>query len=431
MVPSRRESEVGATSSAAARSMPFARYWCAAAISSFGTAVTAVAMPVLVVHTLGLTPFEVGAVNAAQFVPYAVLGLIAGVYVDRWPRRTVLVWSSVGRAIALGGIPVLWALGALHVWALVVLLVAFGAFSVLGFAATQSLLPRLVPASNLVRANARLDQTDTAAQTLGPVLGGGMVGVLGAPVAIAVDAVSYVVDAVLNAGLRVEEPRSSPADRRHLLHEIREGVHWTYRHRTLGPLAVSTHVWFLANAASFTALAVITLRTLGFSPLTYSLLLTTSGLAGLVGATVAPTIGLRWGAGRTVICARAAYPVAWLVVALTLTSAAETAALFVALAVLGFAAGVENANEMGYWQAATPDGLLGRVNATRRSANRTVGVLGSLLGGAALAVVGDRATIVSVAAVFGVAAAIAAFSPLRSAEGGHTTASAQEPAASQ
>lgn len=160
-----------ATISATVRSATFARYWCAAAISSFGTAVTAVAMPVLVVETLGSTPVEVGAVNAAQFLPYAVVGLFAGVYVDRWRRKQTLVWSSVGRAVALVAIPVLWALDALAVWSLVILLLAFGAFSVFGFAATQSLLPRLVPSSELVKANARLDQTDTAAQTFGPVLG--------------------------------------------------------------------------------------------------------------------------------------------------------------------------------------------------------------------------------------------------------------------
>lgn len=399
--------------SVAPRSGLFARYWCAAAISSFGTAVTAVAMPVLVVRTLESTPVEVGVVNAAQFVPYAGLGLIAGVYVDRWRRRSVLVWSSFGRALALGAIPALWALAVLNVWLLVILLLAFGAFSVFGFAATQSLLPRLVPASELVKANARLDQTDTAAQTLGPVLGGAMVGVLGAPVAIAVDAVSFGVDAALNAGLRVEEPRPAPAERRDVLGEIREGVHWTYRHRTLGPLAVSTHVWFLANSASFTALSVIALRTLGLSSLVFSLLLATSGLAGLVGATLAPRAGRQWGTGPTIICARAAYPVAWLVVALTLNTSAHLAALFVALAIHGLAAGVENANEMSFWQAVTPDRLLGRVNATRRSANRTVAVVGSVFGGAALAIAGDRVTILGVAALFGVAAAIAAFSPLR------------------
>lgn len=408
-------------SPAGVRSGRFLRYWCAAAISSFGTAVTAVAMPVLVIRTLRASPWEVGAVNAAQFVPYAVLGLIAGVYVDRWPRRPVLVCSSLGRAVVLGTIPVLWALGALQIWALTVLVVMFGAFSVFGFAATQSLLPRLVMRSELVVANARLDQTDTTAQTLGPLLGGGVVGLLGAPVAIAVDAVSYVVDAMLNLGLHVDEPHRS-GQRRDLVGDVREGVRWSYRHRILGPLAWSTHVWFLANSASVIVLAVVVLRTLGLSPLVYSLLLTTSGLAGLLGATVAPAIGRRWGSGRAIVAARAVYPIVWLGVGLSLTTAAHTAALFVALAVHGYAAGVENANEMGLWQVATPDGLLGRVNATRRSANRTVAVVGSLVGGAALVVAGERATVIGVAVVFGLAAVIVAVSPLRAQGRGGSSA---------
>ena len=158
----------------------FPRYWTADAISSLGSAVTAVAMPVLVVKLLRATPFEVGVVNAAQFVPYALLGLIAGVYTDRWRRKPVLVWASVGRALSLGAIPILWLTGVLQIWILVIALLLFGAFSVFGFAATQSLLPRLVPRARLVPANARLDQTDAAAQTLGPAIGGGLVGLLGA-----------------------------------------------------------------------------------------------------------------------------------------------------------------------------------------------------------------------------------------------------------
>src|SRR5215470_13022976 len=169
----------------------FARYWTAAAISSAGSAVTAVALPVLVVQVLGATPFEVGVVNAAQLLPYALLGLLAGVYTDRWPRTPVLVWASVGRALALGAIPILWRLGVLHIGLLVIALVLFGACAVFGFAATQSLLPRLVPR------NARLDQADAAAQTLGPAIGGGLVGLLGAPVALAIDAISYLIDAAL------------------------------------------------------------------------------------------------------------------------------------------------------------------------------------------------------------------------------------------
>ncbi len=132
------------------------RYGAAATISSIGTAVTTVALPVLVIQESDASLFSVGVVNAAQFVPYAVLGLVAEVCSDRWRRRRVLVWSSLGRAATLAGLPVLGAFGALEVWTLVVLLSAFGAFSVFAFAATQSLLPRLVPRNQLVPANARL-----------------------------------------------------------------------------------------------------------------------------------------------------------------------------------------------------------------------------------------------------------------------------------
>jgi MFS family permease len=392
----------------------FARYWTAAAISSLGSAVTAVALPVLVVKLLGATPFEVGLVNAAQFVPYALLGLIAGVCTDRWRRKPVLVWASVGRALSLGAIPVLWLVGVLHIWVLVIALVLFGAFSVFGFAATQSLLPRLVPRARLVPANARLDQTDAAAQTLGPAIGGGLVGLLGAPAAITVDAVSYLIDAALSASIQVDEPRPA-SSARSLRTEIRDGLRWTYRHRTLTPLAASTHVWFLANGAAMTVLSLFALRSLGFTAYTYGLLLAVFGIASLIGASIAPWWGARLGSGRVIVLARVLYPVAWILVVTAPRSLAGDALLFVALSLQGLAAGLENSNEMGCWQALTPDELLGRANAIRRSVNRTMAALGALIAGLAVGLIGDRPALIAVIIGFAVAALTAALSPLRDA----------------
>lgn len=395
-----------------ARRSSFRRFWAAAAISSFGSAVTAVALPVLVVQLLGATPWQVGAVNAAQFVPYAALGLIAGVYTDRWRRKRVLVWASLGRAASLGAIPVLWLTDALQIWMLILALLCFGAFSVFGFAATQSLLPRLVPRTRLVVANARLDQADAAAQTLGPTLGGALIALLGAPVVIVIDAISYLVDAALNASIRVHEPRPDSGTP-NLRREVVEGLTWTYRHRTLGPLALSTHLWFLANGAALTVLSLLALRSLGFTAVTFGMLLTVFGVASLIGASIAPRCGDRIGSGRVVITARIACPVAWLLVALAPANDAGDVLLFAGLGLQGLAAGVENANEMGYWQTLTPEGLLGRVNATRRSINRTLAALGALGGGLLVGMIGERLTLTGVIGGFVVAALIAAFSPLR------------------
>jgi MFS family permease len=399
----------------------FLRFWSAAAVSAFGTAVTTVALPVLVVQVLGATPVEVGIVNAAQLVPYALLGLLAGVYVDRWPRARVLVWASAGRGVVLGLIPVLWLSGVLEIWSLVVLLLLFGTLMVLGFAASQSLLPQLVTRSRLLVANSRLDQTDAAAQTAGPAIGGGLVGLLGAPAAIALDAVSYLVEAVVVARLRVSHERSAlqRRERRGIGRDIAEGLRWTYRHRVLAPLALSTHVWFIANAGAFTVLAIYALRDLALSPVVYGGLFAAAGVATLTGATLSPRWGRTFGAGRTIALARAVYPFAWLIVAVLALrearGAVAMAALFAALVLQGLAAGIENAHEMAYRQAAAPEAVLGRVNATMRSANRTMAAVGALLAGVGVTLVGSGAAFVAAVAVFTIAAAIAAFSPLRHA----------------
>ncbi|WIE73408.1 MFS transporter [Curtobacterium sp. MCJR17_020] len=401
----------------------FRAYWSAATVSSFGSAVSAVAVPVLVVTVLHASPLEVGLVNAAQFLPYALFGLIIGAYVDRFRRKPLLIWASVGRGVCLGAIPVLWSTGLLNLWVTAAALFVFGILSVVGFAATQSLLPRIVPRSLLLAANARVDQSDAAAQTAGPALGGVLVSIATAPFAIALDAVSYFVDAVLIARVRViEQQPARPAGTR-LRRDIAEGLRWTYGHPMLAPLALSTHLWFLANAAGLTVFATLALRTLALPAAVYGGILALSGVAMLLGATAAPRLGIRFGAGRTIIAARAAYPIAWAAIALATVGIAVAAppatvvVLFAAFAVHGLAAGCENANEMSLRQTVTPDALLGRVNGTMRSANRTLAAAGAVSGGALMTVAGDGVALFAVAIVFAGAVVVAMSSPLRTNSG--------------
>lgn len=333
-------------------------------------------------------------------MPYAVLGLLAGAYVDRWRRKPVLVWSSVGRAVTLGLVPVVGLVGLLQPWVLVLVLLAFGSFSVFGFAATQSLLPRLVPAGDRQRTD-RPDRRDCSDSR--PGLGGALIGVVGAPLTIAVQAVGFLVEALLVASIKVEEPRRSRVGR-NLRAEVVEGLKWTYQHSVLGRLAVSTHVWFLANGAGMTALSLLALRSLDFSAAAYGLLFTLFGVAMLVGALLAPVAGSRLGSGRVVLLARAAYPLAWLLPAFAGPENLGRILVFVGLAVLGLSAGLENSNEMGLWQTLTPDELLGRVNGARRSINRTLAAVGAVAGGVLIGVAGDRGTLITCVVVFAIAA---------------------------
>ncbi|MFI9487625.1 MFS transporter [Promicromonospora sp. NPDC052451] len=431
----------------------FRWFWAGEAVSELGTYVTTVALQVLVVLTLGASATELGVVNAARWVPYLVLGLVLGVVVDRWRRRPVLITTDLARGVLLGAVPLLWWVGALTVPVLAGFMVVLGVASLLNDAASQSFVPRLVPRSALVRANARLDQTGAVAQASGPAVGGAVTTALGAPLAVLVDAATYLLAAFAVWRAKVPEPnpvrtatRAGGGLRhatRRLLDDVREGLRWVYRHTTLAPLALATHGWFLCNGVVTTVLAPFALVGLGLSAFQLGLALAAAGAAGLVGALFSERAGRVWGAGRTVVVARAAMVPAWSVVALAPVGDPDGAAAWLTVAVValapvgdpdgaaawltvavvaagqalyGLAMGLENANEMGYRQAVTPDHLQARTNTTIRSVNRAMLVVGAPAGGLLADHVGYRPALWLGVAGFTLVAALLGFSRFRTAQ---------------
>ena len=255
----------------------FAKFWAAEAVSEFGTYVTTIALQVLVVLTLGGAAFEVGLVNAARFLPYLLLGFVVGALVDRRRRKPVLVSTDLARAVLLCSIPLLWLLGWLSLPTLIAVVIVFGVMSLFNDAATQSYLPRLVPKWALVPANARLGQSSAVAQTTGPLAGGGLVGLIGAPLAVLVDAVTYLVSAVLTATIPLVEPEAERGKPLTLRKDIVEGLRWVYRHPTLAPLSVSAHIWFLANGMGGAIFVPLVLLVLGFGPLELGIMVAVAG----------------------------------------------------------------------------------------------------------------------------------------------------------
>ncbi|WP_188037818.1 MFS transporter, partial [Actinotalea sp. JY-7885] len=256
----------------------FGRLWTAATASAFGSYVTVLAVQVLVVEVLDGDAVDVGLVNAARWLPYLLVGLLVGVLVDRVRRRPLMVLTDVAAALALAVIPLLAATGHLSVGAVMAALAAFGTATLVGDAASQSFLPRLVPRPLLGAAHARLGQADAVAQGSGPALAGAVVSLLGAPLAVLVDAVSYLTSAALVATVRLAEPRadrgpggSARAALRGVRDDVVEGLRWVYRHPTLRPMALSTHVWFACAAVTGAVLAPLALRELGLTAATLGL----------------------------------------------------------------------------------------------------------------------------------------------------------------
>jgi MFS family permease len=363
------------------RQAGFRRFWAASTVSDLGTRIGALAIGVLVVVDLGGSATDVGLVQGATMLPYLAVGLFVGVLADRVRRKPLLVVTDLGRAVVLGAVPALWALGWLDVPVLVAVMVVFGVLSVLNAAAHQSFLPRLVPRELLHRANVRLDQADAVAQTGGPLLGGGLVSLVGAPLTVLVDALSYAVSGVLTALTPVHDPVPTPTSRS-VLAELREGVGWVYRHPTLRPLALSTHAWFLFHAvlgATYVPYALLELR---LGEVGLGVTLAVAGVGALAGSSASERVGGWIGIAATVAAARVCQAAGFAVVALA--GAVDGPVMVVAIAgqlLYGLGMGLDNPIEMSYRQAVTPDRLQGRTNSTMRSLNRAAVVVGAPLGG--------------------------------------------------
>lgn len=365
--------------------------------------------------TLGGGSTEVGLLNAARWVPYLLFGIVVGVLVERARRRPLLIVTDLARGLLLLAVPVLAATGSLTLTTLLLIVALFGLFSLVGDAAFLSFVPRIVPASLLTPAHARLDQSDAVAQTSGPALAGALTSWLGAPVAVLVDAASYLASAVLVSRVDVVEPAARAASLRGIGVEAAEGLRWLYRRGLLRVLTLNTHAWFVCSAVGGAVVTPFALRTLGLSPLDLGLALAAAGSGGVLGSSVAVRLGRRWGEGRVIAGARSLTALAWGLLALATSHPWGWVPFVLGQLLFGLSLGAENSNEMGYQQAVTPDRLQARMNTTKRSVNRAMIVVGAPLGGLLGDRFGFRTMLVAAALGFAVVALALALSPFRSA----------------
>jgi len=402
----------------------FRLFWTATTIRGFGSAIANVAFQVLIVTVVAATPAQIGILNALGVAPYLFLGFIIGALMDRWNRQRTLVLTSIGRAVVFALIPVLLLLGHLDFWSLAAIMLTLGVLTLFAQSAEQPFVPQIVPRSSLVSANARLGQSETVAGTAGPAAGGALLTLVGAPLIFVFEAVIHAVSAVLQSRIRVTE--SAPAPRRagrHIGHDIVEGMRFTYRHKTLRPLALSVHVWFLGNSIVATVFAVFALRELGMPAWAYGIAVAVGGVGGFLGAIIAPAVGERIGAGRAILVGRSLTVVPWLLLAVVPLSSATTMTVLLVIVsiaqfLFGLAMGVEDANDISYRQAIAPDAIQGRMNATIRTTNRIVFFFGALGAGVLATWLGYAASLGVASAVFAVAALVIVFSPLRNARHG-------------
>jgi MFS family permease len=380
------------------REPAFRRLWVAQSISQVGTQVTQLALPLVAILVLGASPFEVALLGAVDFLPFLLFTLPAGAWVDRLPKQRVMVVADLGRMAVLGAIPAAALLHGLALWQLYVVGFLAGTLTVFFDISYQAVVPELVSRERLQEGNSRLEVSRSAAQVIGPGLAGVLVGVVTAPIAILVDAVSYLASAAFLVGLRprfavARRPAAGSGERRpSIVREVLEGLRFYRASPLLRASSVAIVSLNLGGQIGGSIFLVYLVRELALTPEALGLALSIGSLGLLAGAATASGFGKRLGVGPTLILASVASAGASLVM---VVASADTAFWLLALSgvIQGYAVMLINVNGVSLRQALTPDQLQGRVNATGRWINWSVIPPGALLGGAIATAVGLRMTI--------------------------------------
>ncbi|MGW4051075.1 MFS transporter [Streptomyces sp. NPDC004779] len=278
----------------------FLRFWTAQTASQLGQRFGMVALPVVAIETLDAGAAQVGYLTAALTACYLLVGLPAGAWVDRRPKRATMIRAAVVRAVVLAGIPVLWAFDRLSLGWLYAVAVVVGVASVFFDVAYQSYVPFIVPDRDIERANARLESSAQISAAGGPAVAGLLLRAVSAPVVIAVDALAYVVCAGLLATVEDSEPpreRKAGGESR-LAREILAGVRFVVGNPLLRRLCVAMGVSNFFATLTMTLTPLLILRTLGLGSTVMGVVLGVGTLGGLLASLTLPKVRARYEAGK-------------------------------------------------------------------------------------------------------------------------------------
>jgi MFS family permease len=386
------------------RDSAFRTLWIGETLSLFGSQVTLLALPLSAILMLGASPVEMGILAAVEYAPFLLLTLFAGAWIDRIRRRPVMLVANLARAGLVGSIPLAAALGVLSLPYLGAVAFAVGCGAVFFEVAFLAYVPTLVGRDRLTTANARLFSSISAAEVVGPGLAGALVSLVGAPFALAADALSYLLSAGSLASIRKPEPEPAARSGHDLRAEIGEGLRVTFGHPILRAFAFEAATFNLFAATLNAAFLLFLTRELGLVPAVVGSIFVIGALGSLVGSVIAGRLALRFGTGTTIVGAMIAACSVYLVIPFVGGASPFTVGILgLVLAVAGAFIAITVIHVMTIRQTVTPDRLLARMNASYRTLGYGVMPFGALLGGVIGEVFGLRAAL-AVGAI-GIAAA--------------------------
>jgi MFS family permease len=399
------------------RHADFLKLWAAQSVSSVGARITREGLPYAAVMSLGATPAQLGLLAALTRGPAILVGLVGGGFVDRGRRRPILIAADLGRALVLASIPLAAWSHLLSMFQIYLVAALVGAMSVLFDIADHAFLPSLIERDQLIDGNAKLATTDALAEIGGPALYGLLFQFLTAPIAIAVNAGTYVFSAAALGAIRRREtapPALAGAARNDPIADFRIGLSAALTEPSVRALLLVATASALFGAFFSALYIVYALRVLRLTPTMLGATVATGGVAALVGAALAGQAIRRFGIGPTYVATGLAAAAGTFFIPLAHGAPLLGMAMLIVSQVIGDSLGTvtEICGRTLRQSLVAPD-LMGRVGGVFALAPGVTGIIGAILGGWMGGAFGERATLLIGSAGLTLAAALALASPLR------------------
>ncbi|MFI1996446.1 MFS transporter [Actinoplanes sp. NPDC020271] len=374
-------------------SRDFWKFWAASAVSTTGDGVTSVALPLVAVYLLNASNFEVGLITAANYAAIVLVGLPAGVLVQRFPLRVTQISMDVFRALLVLSIPVAAWLGGLSLYQLLLVAFLVGLANNIFGVANSTVIPYIVPRAELTRRNGLLSGTMATTQLVGPAVAGVLVQAIGAASAIVVDAFSYLTSTLLLGSMSKPDTRDRHVDETGFWQRIAAGLRFVVRHPAIRPNLFSATALNFANGALMAVTPTYLVRTLHLPVGVVGLVMAVDALGAVIAAALVARLVDRYGETRVLLLAVLGGPA----VGLLMPGAAGPAAVLIfAAGMCGLSAGVTISSVITrtHRQKVTPPHLLSRVMASVRFVSWSATPFGALLAGAAAQTWNPRAGLV-------------------------------------
>jgi MFS family permease len=362
----------------------FLHLWSAETISQFGSQLGLLAIPLIAALVLDASPLEMGILTAAGQAPRLLIGFFAGAWVDRLPRKPIMVVTDIGRALTYAVIPVAWFLDGLSIELLLLVAAIEGCQTVFFNAAWSAIIPGLVQRKHLADANGKLMASVSLAQVTGPALAGTLIAWLSGPVVMWITSATFGLSAWFLQHIRKPETRRErdEASPTRLIDEVREGFRELMGSRIVRPLTTSSMVINLGGNMFMSVYVLYMAQDLGLSSRGIGLVYASGGVGALIASMIAAPMAARFGVGRIVLWSAAAFGLANLFVPLAILVPEHALPLIIFSEMAAWMSlQVFNVNRFSLRQALTPDHLMGRVSSSTLTLVGGAQLTGSLLGG--------------------------------------------------